>query len=137
MSVLLIVAYSQNIFISASTPAQYAALVAFQPEVIRELEHRRVIFNQRRDFLLPALRELGFVIPVTPAGAFYLYADCGRFTSDTQDFALRILEEIGVAFTPGKDFGKYLAERHARFSYANTLENLQEAVRRLRDYLEK
>jgi len=85
--------------------------------------------------LLPALRELGFRIPVTPAGAFYLYADCHRFTSNSEEFALKLLDRVGVAVTPGLDFGSYHAERHVRFSYANTLENLKEAVRRLAEYL--
>jgi aspartate/methionine/tyrosine aminotransferase len=92
------------------------------------------IFRERRDYLLPALRELGFIIPVVPTGAFYLYADCSSFTDDSQTLALDLLEHAGVAITPGLDFGSHQAARHARFSYANTLENLREGVSRLRDY---
>jgi len=126
---------AQNIFLAASTPAQYAALAAFTPEVQRELAKRREIFRERRDYLLPALRELGFEIPLVPQGAFYLYADCSRFTQDSQAFALELLEKTGVAITPGLDFGSHRAVQHVRFSYANTLENLQEGVSRLRNFL--
>jgi len=80
------------------------------------------------------LRELGFIIPVVPTGAFYLYADCSSFTDDSQTLALDLLEHVGVAITPGLDFGSHQAARHARFSYANTLDNLREGVSRLRNY---
>jgi aspartate/methionine/tyrosine aminotransferase len=126
---------AQNIFLAASTPAQYAALAAYDAGVQRELQKRRDIFRDRRDFLLPALRELGFEIPLVPQGAFYLYADCSRFTDDSQAFALRLLEQAGVAITPGLDFGSHRAARHVRFSYANTIDNLREGVSRLRNYL--
>ena len=126
---------AQNIFLASNTPAQYAALAAFTPEVQRELQRRRDIFHERRDFLFPALRELGFVIPAVPEGAFYLYADCSRFTSDSQAFAVNLLERTGVAITPGLDFGLHQPESHVRFSYANTLENLREGVKRLREFL--
>ncbi|MHB1142798.1 MAG: pyridoxal phosphate-dependent aminotransferase [Sulfuricaulis sp.] len=126
---------AQNIFLAASTPAQYAALAAYGAGVQQELQKRREIFRDRRDFLLPALRELGFEIPLVPQGAFYLYADCSRFTDDSQAFALRLLDQAGVAITPGLDFGSHRAARHVRFSYANTLDNLREGVARLRKFL--
>jgi aspartate/methionine/tyrosine aminotransferase len=125
---------AQNIFLAASTPAQYAALAAYDAGVQQELQKRRDIFRERRDFLLPALRGLGFEIPLVPQGAFYLYADCARFTDDSQAFALQLLEQAGVAITPGLDFGSHRAARHVRFSYANTLDNLREGVSRLRGY---
>jgi aspartate/methionine/tyrosine aminotransferase len=126
---------AQNLFLAAPTLAQYAALSAFEPENIAILEQRREAFRQRRDYLLPALRELGFAIPVTPEGAFYLYADCSRFTDDSYRFSKQLLEEAGVAITPGIDFGTHRPERHVRFAYTTSLENLQEGVRRLREYL--
>jgi aspartate/methionine/tyrosine aminotransferase len=125
----------QNIFIAASTPAQYAALEALKPVARVELERRRQVFRERRDYLLPALRAIGFDIPVEPQGAFYVYADCSRFTSDSQSFVLALLEEAGVAVAPGLDFGVYQRERHVRFSYANSLEDLQEGVRRIAAFL--
>jgi aspartate/methionine/tyrosine aminotransferase len=126
---------AQNLFLAAPTLAQHAALRAFDADNLEILESRREAFRERRDYLLPALRELGFDIPLTPAGAFYLYADCSRFTTDSYAFSQRLLEEAGVAITPGTDFGTFRPERHVRFAYTTSLENLQEGVRRLRDYL--
>ncbi len=128
---------AQNIFLAASTPAQHAALAAYTSEVKQELERRRGIFRERRDYLLPALRALGFKIPVTPEGAFYLYADCSDFTDDSERFARELLEQAGVAITPGIDFGAHRARTHVRFSYANTRENLEEGVRRLAEFLRR
>jgi aspartate/methionine/tyrosine aminotransferase len=126
---------AQNLYLAAPTLAQYAALSAFDPENIAILEARRLEFRARRDYLLPALRDLGFEIAGTPEGAFYLYADCSRFTDDSYGFSVRLLEEAGVAITPGIDFGDYQPERHVRFAYTTSLENLQEGVRRLKHYL--
>ena len=123
---------AQNLFLAPSTPAQYAALAAFTPAAQAIFEARRREFQARRDFLLPALRALGFGIPVTPEGAFYLYADCSRFTDDSYRFAVELLEETGVAITPGIDFGSHQAKRHVRFAYTNSLENLAEGMERLR-----
>lgn len=122
---------AQNLFLAASTPAQYAALAAFTPEARAIFEERRQQFQARRDFLLPALCELGFHIPVTPDGAFYLYADCSRFTDDSYGFALRLLDETGVAITPGVDFGHHLPNRRLRFAYTNAIPQLAEGVERL------
>ncbi len=121
---------AQNLFLAASTPAQYAALAAFTPAAQAVFEERRREFQARRDFLLPALRELGFSIPVTPDGAFYLYADCSRFSEDSYGFALGLLEETGVAITPGIDFGQYRPERHVRFAYTRAIPRLAEGVER-------
>lgn len=126
---------AQNLFLAAPTLAQYAALTAFEPENIAILEERREAFRQRRDYLLPALRELGFGIPSTPGGAFYLYADCSRFTDDSYRFSQQLLEEAGLAITPGIDFGVNSPERHVRFAYTTSLENLEEGVRRLRAFV--
>ncbi len=126
---------AQNLFLAAPTIAQHAALKAFDEESISILESRRLQFQQRRDYLLPALRELGFEIAVVPQGAFYLYANCSRFTDDSFSFASRLLEEAGVAITPGIDFGTHQPETHVRFAYTTSLEDLQEGVRRLRAYL--
>ena len=126
---------AQNIFLAPSTPAQYAALAAFELHTIALLEMRKEALRQRRDYLLPALKELGFDIPLTPPGAFYLYAGCTRFTTDSYVFAREILEQAGVAITPGVDFGRYQPERHVRFAYTTSLENLREGVRRLKIFL--
>ena len=126
---------AQNLYLAAPTLAQYAALSAFDPGNIAILEARRLEFRARRDYLLPALRDLGFEIAGTPDGAFYLYADCSRFTDDSYGFSVRLLEEAGVAITPGIDFGEHRPERHVRFAYTTSLENLKEGVRRLKAYL--
>ena len=126
---------AQNLFLAAPTLAQHAALRAFEDDNLAVLEERRAAFRERRDYLLPALRELGFGIPVTPEGAFYLYADCSRFTADSYAFSLDLLEEAGVAITPGLDFGSNQPERHVRFAYTTSMENLSEGVRRLAAYL--
>lgn len=126
---------AQNLFIAAPTLAQHAALAAFTPETLDILEQRRLDFQQRRDFLLPALRDLGFSIPVTPQGAFYLYANCSRFTDDSFAFASELLEQAGVAITPGIDFGNHLPGEHLRFAYTTSMEQLEEGVSRLHHYL--
>ena len=126
---------AQNIFLSAPTLSQHAALSAFNEETLAILEQRRQAFETRRDFLLPALRELGFTIPVTPQGAFYLYAGCEGLTDDSQRFALELLEQAGVAVTPGLDFGSNRPEAHLRFAYTTDLSKLAEGVERIRSFL--
>jgi len=122
---------AQNLYICPPAPAQHAALAAFRKETIDVLEARRAEFKRRRDYLVPALRELGFRIPITPQGAFYIYAGCERFSSDSAEFAMRLLEEAGVAITPGLDFGAHRPERHVRFAYTRSLEDLKEGVERI------
>ncbi|MCW9032541.1 MAG: pyridoxal phosphate-dependent aminotransferase [Gammaproteobacteria bacterium] len=126
---------AQNIFLAAPTPAQYAALAAFNPETIGILESHKQEFKQRRDFLLPALKKLGFKIEVEPQGAFYIYANSESFTKDSYEFAYDLLENIGVAITPGKDFGDYNASNYVRFAYTTSLEQLKEGIKRLNEYL--
>ncbi len=128
---------AQNIFLAASTPAQYAALAAFTPETLAILDQRRDTFQQRRDYLLPALKQLGFAIPITPEGAFYLYANCKHLTEDSYSFCLKLLEEAGVAVTPGKDFGVNKPEQHVRFAYTTSLDRLKLGVERLQQFLNK
>lgn len=126
---------AQNTFICVSAPAQYAALAAFQADTLQTLEKRRQEFQRRRDFLLPALRELGFSVPLTPDGAFYIYAGCEAFSKSSQDFGLKLLEQAGVAITPGFDFGVHAASTHLRFAYTCDMATLEEAVDRLACYL--
>jgi aspartate/methionine/tyrosine aminotransferase len=123
---------AQNIFLAPSTLAQYAALAAFEPATLEILEGRRETFQQRRDFLCPALRELGFDIPCLPQGAFYIYAHSQRFHPDSFALAARLLNDSGVAITPGIDFGMHEAEAHVRFAYTSSVRDLEEGVERLR-----
>ena len=122
---------AQNLYISAPSMAQHAALACFEPGTLSILEERRAEFARRRDFLLPALRELGFGIAVEPEGAFYLYADISAFGGDAFAFCRHFLETEHVAFTPGLDFGRYQAGHHVRFAYTQSLPRLQEAVDRI------
>jgi len=122
---------AQNLYLSAPTIAQYAALAAMRPETVAILEERREAFRERRDFLYPALEALGFGLAGKPEGAFYLYADCSGLTDDSFAFCERMLEEAGVAITPGKDFSHHEAQRYLRFAYTTSIERMQLAIDRL------
>jgi aspartate/methionine/tyrosine aminotransferase len=126
---------AQNLFIAPSTPAQYAALAAFSAETRVILEERRKEFQLRRDFLAPALESLGFHVGAPPAGGFYLYADCRLLSTDSSRFALELLDTVGVAITPGLDFGQNSPENHIRFAYTTRIGRLAEAVERIQKYL--
>lgn len=126
---------AQNLFISPSAPAQHAALAAFAPATISILEARRQEFRRRRDFLGPALTELGFRLPARAEGAFYLYANCSELTDDSERFAHDLLDATGVAATPGLDFGSNAPEKHLRFAYTTGVERLAEAAERIRRHL--
>jgi len=126
---------AQNIFISTSSLAQYAAIEAFSADCIKTMEQRRDAFKQRRDYLLSALSDLGFNIACVPQGAFYLYADCSKLTQDSSQFSSDLLETAGVAITPGKDFGDNQPERHIRFAYTTEISNLKEGVDRIAAFL--
>ncbi len=122
---------AQNLFISMSTMAQYAALAGFEPATRAILDERRDTFAARRDYLLPELKRLGFEIPQQPDGAFYIYAGISRFSDDSQRFCMDLLENHGIAITPGADFGQNQPHRFVRFSYTTGLERIEEAVARL------
>ena len=123
---------AQNLVLCPSTPAQHAALAAFAPETIAILEMRRGEFRKRRDFLAPALESVGFRITARPQGAFYLYCNCSALCDDSFVLARDLLETIGVAATPGIDFGSNAPEKHIRFAYTTGIDRLAEAVDRLR-----
>jgi aspartate/methionine/tyrosine aminotransferase len=127
---------SQNIFISTSTHSQAAALEAFTLSNLTELNRRKIEFKKRRDFLYEKLSKIGFKIKVKPAGAFYIYADCSNFTYDSFQFAKDLLEKVGVAITPGKDFGRHQANTHVRFAYTTSLPRLEEGVARIKRFVQ-
>jgi aspartate/methionine/tyrosine aminotransferase len=126
---------AQNLFISPSAPAQYAALAAFDAETVAILEERRRQFQARRDLLLPGLRRLGFRVAAEPRGAFYIYADTSGLSDDSFRFAGDLIEQAGVAATPGIDFGVTAPQRHMRFAYTVAEEKLQEGLVRIERYL--
>ncbi len=124
---------AQHFFICPSAIAQHAALAAFLPESLRILEQRRLEFERRRDFLLPAVERAGLKVPAAPEGAFYIYADCSRF-GDARAFALRLLQSEAVAVTPGADFGSYRSDDFIRLAYTRDAADLEEAAARLARY---
>jgi len=126
---------AQNLYICPSSVAQQAALACFEPESIAEYERRRSEFRARRDFLVPALESLGLRVPVMPDGAFCAWADCSAHADSSWDFCFRVMREAQVAITPGRDFGPHAADRYVRFSYANSMEQLRDAVHRLQQLL--
>lgn len=126
---------TQNVFISTATHSQHAALAAFSLENIAELESRKVEFEKRRDFLYSQLIRLGFKISVKPEGAFYIYADCSRFTTDSFQFAKDLLEQQGVAVTPGKDFGNNEENCYIRFAYTASIAKMAVAIERLEKFI--
>ena len=128
---------AQNIFISTPTVSQYAALAAFTEDNLKELEARKQLFKKRRDFLYEQLLRLGFEIPVKPQGAFYIYANCSRFTQDSYKFAKDLLEQEGVAVTPGKDFGNNAANCYIRFAYTASIAKMSLAIEKLEHFLAK
>lgn len=126
---------AQNLYISAPSIAQYAALAAFEPATRQILEQRRQAFRERGEYLSNALREMGFGLPDSVQGAFYLYADISRFSDDAETFCAELLEKSGVALTPGTDFGDHRANQFVRFAFTTSLDELQEGVARLRQAL--
>ena len=122
---------AQHFFISPSTPAQHAALAAFTPATLEILEERRHAFAARRNTLLPALRELGFRFATEPQGAFYLYADISDLADNSETLARRLIEDAGVATTPGIDFGDNAPDRHLRIAYTTGEARLVEAAERI------
>ncbi|BAN22553.1 pyridoxal phosphate-dependent aminotransferase [Caballeronia insecticola] len=126
---------SQNLFICASALAQHAALACFEPATIAIYEARRLEFKRRRDYIVPALRSLGFGVPVVPDGAFYVYADTTTVrhpaAGDSDALTHSMLHDAGVVLVPGADFGFHAPERYIRLSYATAFSKLEEAVQRL------
>ena len=125
----------QNFFICAGSLAQRAGIAALQ-ESEAEVGEMRSIYDRRRKFMIKRLKELGFSIAVEPTGAFYVFANARSFSGDSYRLAFDILEKAHVGVTPGVDFGKN-GEGYLRFSYANSLENIEEGLNRLELYLRK
>ena len=126
----------QNFFISANSMVQAAGYVALtDPSVKADVQKMCDTYNERRKFIIPRVRELGLDITVEPTGAFYVFANARRFTQDSYAFAFEILENAKVGITPGIDFGPH-GEGYVRFSYANSLENIAEGLRRMEAYLQ-
>ena len=128
---------AQNIFLSATTSSQYAALAALKPETRKLLDVRKGELKQRRDFLLPELERLGFQLPVQPEGAFYVYAGIDGLARDGAIFCRGLLEQVGVAVTPGSDFGRNKSANHVRFAYTTAMGRIRQAVDRISEFLDQ
>jgi aspartate/methionine/tyrosine aminotransferase len=123
----------QNFFICASSVAQMAGVAALE-QAGEDVARMKRIYNERREFIVQRLREIGFGITVEPTGAFYVFANAKRFSNDSYQLAFDILEKAHVGVTPGIDFGEN-GEGYLRFSYANSLENIAEGLDRIETYL--
>lgn len=126
---------AQNLFISAPTLSQRAALHAFDPENLIELERRRKIFRRRRDILLEGIDSMGLVPKGRPEGAFYVYADISKISKDASALSEALLQEAGVAVTPGGDFGTVGSHHHLRFCYTSDEQRILEGLGRMRRWI--
>lgn len=124
----------QNFMICAGSTAQRAGIAALRDKS-NYVPDMVATYNERRLYMLKRLRQMGFVIPKDPEGAFYIFADASRYTQDSLQFAFDVLEKAHVGITPGTDFGSR-GSCYVRFSYANSLDNIQEGLDRLERYLE-
>ncbi len=126
---------SQNLFICPSSLAQHAALACFEPASLQEYERRRQALRERRDYVVPALQALGLHVPVVPDGAFYAWMDVSRFSDNSWDFAFELMHKAQLALTPGRDFGRADAPRWMRLSFASSMDDLEETIARLSQFL--
>jgi aspartate/methionine/tyrosine aminotransferase len=123
----------QNFFISANAMVQRAGIAALK-DAGDDVARMQKIYNERRLFMIRRLKELGFGITVEPTGAFYVFANARHISGDSYKLAFDILEKAHVGVGPGIDFGQN-GEGYLRFSYANSLENIEEGMERLEKYL--
>jgi aspartate/methionine/tyrosine aminotransferase len=125
----------QNLFISANAFVQWAGVAALR-EAGPDVDRMRAIYDSRRTFMIRRLREMGLGISVEPTGAFYVLGNIKSFSRDSYATAFDILEKARVGVTPGIDFGRN-CEGYLRFSYANSLENIAEGMKRIETYLKE
>jgi aspartate/methionine/tyrosine aminotransferase len=126
---------AQNLYISAPSVSQHAAVRAFSPDVLAECEERRQTMNARRLILLEGLQEIGLPVVAPAHGAFYVYVDVSGVTQDAMAWCLALLEKEKVALTPGADFGIKDAHKYVRFAYTCDGPRLQEALARIARFI--
>ena len=124
---------AQNLYISPPYLSQVAALAAF--DATEELEAVKVGYARNRAYLLEELPRIGIADMHPVDGAFYIYADMARYTNDSIGFCRRMLEETGVAATPGLDFDPIEGSHYMRLSFAGSENDCRETVERLRGWL--
>jgi aspartate/methionine/tyrosine aminotransferase len=125
----------QNLAISVPTLSQIAAAAAFDGR--DEMEGVKHGYEENRRILVEGLPKAGLTRFLPVDGAFYLYADVSRFTGNSFEFAKRMLEEAGVAATPGIDFDPVHGKEFIRFSYAGSPADMREAVERIGNWLSR
>ena len=125
----------QNFFISANAMVQVAGIAALK-QAGEDILRMKGIYNDRRQYMISRLKDIGLGITVEPTGAFYVFANAKHISGDSYKLAFDILEKAHVGVTPGIDFGKN-GEGYLRFSYATSIENISEGMDRLKNYLEK
>lgn len=125
----------QNFFISANAMVQVAGITAFK-EAEEDILRMKRIYNERRQFMIRRLKDMGLGITVEPTGAFYVFANAKHISGDSYKLAFDILEKANVGVAPGIDFGKN-GEGYLRFSYATSMENIAEGMNRLENYFNK
>ncbi len=125
----------QNLFICASSTAQRAGIEALR-NAGNDIARMKKTYNKRRKYMIERLRQLGFNIKVAPTGAFYVFVNAKHLSNDSYFLAFDILEKAHVGVTPGIDFGEN-GEGFLRFSYANSIENIEEGLNRFERYLQK
>jgi aspartate/methionine/tyrosine aminotransferase len=123
----------QNFFISANSVVQMAGIAALE-KTAEDVARMKRTYNERRQYMIKRLKELGFGITVEPTGAFYVFANAKHISGDSHKLAFDILEKAHVGVTPGIDFGSN-GEGYLRFSYANSLENIAEGLERVENYV--
>ena len=125
----------QNFFISANAMVQVAGIAALKYAGEDILRMKR-IYNERRQYMIRRLKDMGLGITVEPTGAFYVFANAKHISNNSYKLVFDILEKAHVGVTPGIDFGKN-GEGYLRFSYATSMENITEGMDRLENYLLK
>ncbi len=122
-------------FICAPHVSQVAALAAMDAR--DELTENMAVYRRNRDLMMSGLPKAGFTKIAPPDGAFYVYADVSDFTADSLSFAKQILDEAGVAVTPGLDFDPKRGATTLRFSYARGTDDISEGLTRLEKFMRK
>jgi (5-formylfuran-3-yl)methyl phosphate transaminase len=123
----------QNFFISAGSVSQWAGVIALT-QAHADVERMRLVYDERRRFMIRRVKELGFGLPVEPSGAFYMLVNAKHLNQSSHELAFEILEQAGVGVSPGIDFGRN-AEGYLRFSYANSIEHIKEGLDRIEAFI--
>jgi len=122
---------AQNLYLSAPTLSQYAALEAFDYDYLAKVKAE---YKRRRDYLYNELKEI-FKIENKPDGAFYLWCDMSQYGDDALEFSYNILRDLHIAITPGVDFGNNNTNTMLRFAYTRDIEHMRAGIKRLKEYL--